>query len=127
MRQIFKSQRLENVEGVARLLNDHGIETHTESGRSYKGKHRGHFSYVDQQRAAQPSVWIVNSEDQTRARQLLREAGLIDSTRADGRQELPAPVRRSAITPIAMRIRMILLIVIAVMAGMTSARMVGWL
>ena len=127
MRQVFKSQRLETVEGVAQLLNDHGIETRTESGRSYKGKHRGHFSYVDQQRAAQPAVWIVNSEDQARARQLLREAGLIDSTRAEGRQDLPTPIRHSAITPLAMRIRMILLIVIAVMAGMTSARMVGWI
>lgn len=34
MRQVFSSARLENVEGVARLLNEQGIETYISQSRS---------------------------------------------------------------------------------------------
>jgi hypothetical protein len=36
-------------------------------------------------------VWVVKSEDQPRARQLLREAGLLDSTRGGGSDSFLAP------------------------------------
>lgn len=81
MRQVFSSQRLENVEGVAQLLRDAGIEVRVTDGRSYKGKRRSHFSYSERSSEPQPTVWVVKSEDQPRARQMLREAGLMDSTR----------------------------------------------
>ena len=52
------------------------------NGRSYKGGLRGDFSYRDDSRSEpNPAVWVVKSEDQPRAREILREAGLLDSTR----------------------------------------------
>ncbi|PIQ37452.1 MAG: pathogenicity-like protein [Lysobacterales bacterium CG17_big_fil_post_rev_8_21_14_2_50_64_11] len=83
MRQVFSSARLENVEGVARLLNEQGIETYISQSRSYKGNRRATFSYADSGRSDSsqwPAVWIVRAEDQPRARELLREAGLLTAT-----------------------------------------------
>ncbi|HWI24375.1 MAG TPA: pathogenicity-like protein, partial [Lysobacter sp.] len=37
MRQVFSSPRLENVEGIAKFLEEHGIEVRITQGRSYKG------------------------------------------------------------------------------------------
>jgi hypothetical protein len=117
MRQVFTSQRIETVEGVARLLNDAGIETAIRNGRSYQGKRGGQFSYTAPVPAnQQPSLWVRHAEDQTRAREILREAGLLDSTRPDQRGsyvfadsgEEPAPKRSWA-----WRIRLVLLALIA--------------
>lgn len=83
MRQVFTSLRLENVEAVAELLRAEGIEVKITDGRSYRGNRRSNFSYRDTGNAgAQPAVWIVRAEDQPRGRQLLREAGLLESSRA---------------------------------------------
>ena len=81
MRQVFSSARLENVESVSRLLEDAGIETRITHGRSFNKGIRGDFSYREQAGEKKPAVWIVRSEDQPRARQMLREAGLMDSSR----------------------------------------------
>ncbi len=81
MRQVFSSLRLENVEAVATLLRDAGIEVRITNGRSYKGKMRSRASYSDQS-AAKPAVWVVHSEDHSRARDILRDNGLLESTRA---------------------------------------------
>lgn len=81
MRQVFSSLRLENVEAVAQLLRDAGIEVRITNGRSYKGAMRSRASYSDQA-AARPAVWVVHSEDHTRARAILRDNGLLESTRA---------------------------------------------
>ena len=75
MRQVFTSQRLENVEGVAELLRAEGIEVRIANGRSYKGNRRGTFKYSAPATGAQPAVWVIRSEDQPRARAMLREAG----------------------------------------------------
>lgn len=83
MRKVFSSQRLENVEGVAKLLGDAGIEVRISDGRSYKGNRRGTFSYSDRGSAPTPAVWVVRSDQQVAARELLREAGLLDSTRLE--------------------------------------------
>jgi len=80
MRQVFSSLRLENVESVAKLLRDAGIEVRITNGRSYKGAMRSRASYSDQN-APKPAVWVVHSEDHTRARDILRENGLLESTR----------------------------------------------
>lgn len=82
MRQVFASPRMENVEGIAAFLQEHGIEVRITHGRSYKGGWGGRRSYRDSEGGPQPAVWVVKSEDQPHARQLLREAGLLDSTRA---------------------------------------------
>ena len=82
MRQVFTSLRVETVEGVARLLQDAGIEVHIANGRSYHSKRGSQFSFVEPMSVKQqPSLWVKKAEDQPRARELLREAGLLASTR----------------------------------------------
>ena len=82
MRQVFTSARLENVEAVADLLRAEGIEVKISNDRSYRGNRRSNFSYRERGDAAShPAVWIVRAEDQPRGRQLLRDAGLLDSSR----------------------------------------------
>ena len=119
MRQVFTSQRHENVEGVADLLRQHDIEVRIRNGRSYRGNRRGAFSYTERGGKPQPSVWVVRSEDQPRARALLREAGLLEDTRLPtvepGRPGAglpdPAAGRRRA-----MRIRLVLIALIIAIA-----------
>ncbi|GAB6195685.1 putative signal transducing protein [Lysobacter xanthus] len=81
MRQVFSSARLENVERVAALMRDAGIEVRITDGRSYKGGRRSTVSYRDSGESTRPALWVVRSEDSGRAREILREAGLLDSTR----------------------------------------------
>lgn len=82
MRQVFSSPRLENVERVAELLREAGIEVRITDGRSYKGNRRSAPSYSDRDgNAARPAVWVVRSDDRIRAREILRENGLLESTR----------------------------------------------
>ena len=57
MRQVFSSPRLENVERVAALLREAGIETRVTQARSYKGGLRGDFSYRDHVRT-DPAVTV---------------------------------------------------------------------
>lgn len=80
MRKVFTSARLENAERVARLLEDEGIEVRITNGRSYRGSIRGNFSYRGEG-TRMPEVWVIRSADQPRARAMLRDAGLMDSTR----------------------------------------------
>lgn len=95
MRQVFSSPRLENVERVAQMLEDAGIETRVTHGRSYKGTRRGEFSYRDHARESpMPAVWIVKSDDQIRGREILRDAGLIETTRTGSDSFLPASMHR---------------------------------
>lgn len=83
MRQVFTSPRLENVERVAALLQKHGVVTRITNGRTFKGSLRGNFSYRESaNKNPPPAVWVVRSEDQPKARELLREAGLLDSGRS---------------------------------------------
>ena len=83
MRQVFTSPRLENVERVAALLQEHGVVTRITNGRTFKGSLRGSFSYRESaNKNPPPAVWVVRSEDQPKARELLRDAGLLDSGRS---------------------------------------------
>lgn len=126
MRQVFTSQRLETVEGVARLMEDAGIAVHISNGRSYKGGMSGQFSFSDPKPARkQPALWIKHPADQPRAREILREAGLLDSTRPDQgsnyvfrESEDDAPRRGNW----SWRIRAALLLLIAMMAFLTLNR-----
>lgn len=84
MRQVFSSQRVETVEGVAKLLRETGIEVHISNGRSYQGKRTGQFSYRDKPNEKnQPAVWVVHANDQPAARGILRQARLLETTRSD--------------------------------------------
>ncbi len=120
MRQVFTSQRIETVEGVAKLLGDAGIEVAIRNGRSYQSKRGGQFSYTEPVAAnRQPSLWVRYAEDQPRAREILREAGLLDSTRADQRSNSAFAEQGEETTPRrpwAWRIRIALLVIIAAVA-----------
>lgn len=124
MRQVFSSPRLENVEGVARLLNEQGIETHISQSRSYRGNRRATFSYAESGHADSsewPAVWIVRAEDQPRARTLLREAGLLTATSKPS--YLPQveidPSRRANQPLSAAWVLRLRLLVLAAIAGLT--------
>ncbi|WP_133477468.1 DUF2007 domain-containing protein [Cognatilysobacter segetis] len=119
MRQVFSSARLENVERVADMLREAGIEVRITDGRSYKGARRTTVSYRDTGDTARPAVWIVHSEDATRAREILREAGLIDSTRPGAakltvRSEFGDDAARTPAQKRATRIKVALLIGIVI-------------
>lgn len=80
MRQVFSSARIENAEAVAAMLEAEGIEARVEHGRSFRSAIRGNFSYRSgADSGPRPTVWVIRSADQPRARQLLREAGLLDA------------------------------------------------
>lgn len=100
MRQVFTSPRLENVEAVAGLLREQGIEVRITNDRSYRGQRRSHFSYREREgdeAEPQSAVWIVNADEQPRARQLLRDAGLLDSSRDGTSSYLPLSALKDAI------------------------------
>lgn len=93
MRQLFSSARIENVEAVARMLEEAGIQVRISHGRSYRGAIRGNFSYREGTGGRpQPAVWVVRSDQQPEARRLLREAGLLQETTVRGESFLPSPV-----------------------------------
>lgn len=125
MRRVFSSPRIENVERVAKLLEDAGIHTRVTHGRSYRGGLRGNFSYREgADDKPVPAVWVVYSEDQPRARAMLREQGLLDSTRGDTGYQLPTfrseqPVsREDAGRKRAFRLKVGLLLAIAVVLAL---------
>lgn len=94
MRQVFTSPRLDNVEAVAKLLGDEGIEIKTSEGRGYKQFSRREFSYVEKNASAtQAAVWVIKPADYKRARELLHDIGLIDATPAPA--YVPAPLQFS--------------------------------
>lgn len=127
MRQVFTSLRVETVEGVAKLLEEAGIEVYLANGRSYHSKRGGQFSYAEPMKLKQqPSVWVKRAEDQPRAREILRAAGLLATTRPSqgeplvfaGSEAVDEPKKR----PLAWRIRIALLIAIAIAALVTVLR-----
>lgn len=130
MRQVFTSPRLANVEAVAQMLEDAGIATRITNDRSYRGNFDRGISYRarpggDSEQAA---VWVVRSEDQPRARAMLRDAGLLDSTRPDQQREslLPDHLRGTQSAASAKRgfsparLKVALLIAIAVVMAMAA-------
>ncbi|MEL1265274.1 pathogenicity-like protein [Pseudoxanthomonas putridarboris] len=125
MRQVFTSQRIETVEGVARLLTDAGIEVYISNGRSYHSKRGSQFSYTQPTpQSQQPALWIRHAEDQPRARELLRAAGLLETTRPGNGPSLTftRPVEEAPRRSWAWRIRLILLALIALAAAVMWMR-----
>ncbi|MEO6517889.1 MAG: pathogenicity-like protein [Pseudoxanthomonas sp.] len=127
MRQVYTSLRVETVEGVARLLEEAGIEVYLANGRSYHSKRGGQFSYAEPMKPKQqPSVWVKRAEDQPRARELLRSAGLLHSTRpGQGDPLVFAGATAAEDRPqrtLAWRIRAALLIAVAIAVLVTAMR-----
>ncbi|MEO7430949.1 MAG: hypothetical protein ABIR62_02770 [Dokdonella sp.] len=82
MRQIYTSPRLENIQRVVAVMAEQGIQTSVSNRSNYRGADWKRFSYTEKgDRDAWPQVSVVRSEDQTRARQILRDAGLEPATR----------------------------------------------
>ena len=132
MRQVFTSARLVNVEQVAQMLRDAGIEVKVTEGKSFnKGGFKGARSYVDTE-AKKPAVWVVKSDDQVRARELLRVQGLIDSTRGGAStyalpafHTLEAERNESPSAKRAFRIKMALITGIVIVLVVTLLRSFG--
>jgi hypothetical protein len=125
MRQVFSSPRLENAEAVADLLRAEDIEVRITNGRGYRSGIRGNFSYRDNSQAGPPpAVWVLRADQQPRARELLRDAGLLQSGRSPDDSFLPPNLQfgRDNISVVEKRqrsrLRYILLAAIAAMAGL---------
>ncbi|HRN63066.1 MAG TPA: hypothetical protein PK743_01775 [Luteimonas sp.] len=131
MRQVFSSARFENVQAVARLLEVEGIEVRIENGQHYRRSIRGNFSYREGVgNPVRAAVWVVRSDDQPRARQLLRVAGLLEASPANAASFLPTTGHAArAVSPVR-RARMVLgLIVVAAVAlalWLNQFRNPGW-
>jgi hypothetical protein len=128
MRQLFTSPRLENVEAVAKLLADAGIEHKVSGGRSYKAYSRRQFSYSEKQKNddEQAAVWIIKSDDYKRARELMHELGLLEATQAPS--YLPDALQfneKNAADPQSrmLKIRIALLFILVAVAGGMTLRM----
>ena len=119
MRQVFTSPRLVNVEGVAQLLRDAGVEIKVTEGRGYRQVSRREFSYVASQTKdeQQPAVWVINSDDYKRAREMLHAAGLIESTAAPSYLPETLQFKESAPANSQQRIFRIKLVLLVVLGG----------
>lgn len=131
MRQVFSSARIENVQAVAKLLADEGIEVRVEDGQRYRRSIRSGFSYRESGgNVSRATVWVVRSDDQPRARQLLHAAGLLEATPANPASFLPrsghaaraaSPTRRAR-----MGLGLILIAAVALALWLNQFRNPGW-
>jgi hypothetical protein len=119
MRQVFSSGRLENVEGVAQMLREAGIEVKVTGERGYRQVSRREFSYVGKQReqSEQPAVMVINSDDYKRARELLHGAGLLESTAPASYLPDSLQVKEAAPANTQQRIFRIKLVLLVVLGG----------
>lgn len=122
MRQVFTSVRLENVERVEKMLNDAGIDTKINQGRSWKSLSRREFSYSNKNHdpGQQPSLWVVKSDDFKQAREILHDAGLLEATRDASylpeHLQFDAPRNADPLAKVS-RLRMALLFIVALVAA----------
>jgi hypothetical protein len=125
MRQIYTSLRQENIDRVIALMTEHDIETSVTNRSNYKGGDWKRFSYTNRPDASSwPQVWVVNANDQTRARELLREAGIEPPVRyaeelAASREPLTGQAKHRAV---ASRSRMVTLCLVGVAVMLLSIR-----
>ncbi len=90
MRQVYASPRNENVERVEALLNGAGIATRVVNRDKLNRDRFQRFSYREPTNSKEwPGVQIVSAEDLPKARELLRAAGLMTSTRPDAEPPIP--------------------------------------
>jgi len=90
MRQVYASQRVENVDRVVALLEEAGITTRVVNRDKLNRDRFQRFSYGDAgDSRGWPAVQIVSAEDMPKARELLRAAGLMGSTRPDAQSPMP--------------------------------------
>ena len=90
MRQVYASPRSENVDRVEAMFNEAGIETRVRKRDKINRGRFQRFSYNEEGDSKDwPAVQVVFAEDMPRARELLRAAGLMGSTRPDAETPIP--------------------------------------
>jgi len=125
MRQIYTSPRNENVDRVVALLREAGIQTSVTNRSNYKGHDYKGASYsAKSARDDWAQVWVVHSDDQTRARALLREIGIEPPTRYA--EELEAS-RSKEHTPEQIRKRFVWRMRTLLLVGIALLLMFNWL
>ena len=131
MRQIYTTPRLENVEQVERLLEEAGIQTRVTDRTTWNRATKRDFSYAEKQHEAKwPALWVVEADDFTRARDLLREHGLALPTTRPSTEPTWAPrarevEERPAALNAARRARMIALVLAMAGAGLVALKLAG--
>ena len=122
MRQIYTSPRMENIDRVVALMAENGIATSIANRQTWQRADWKRFSYTAKaDRGAWPQVSVVRSEDQTRARQILRDAGLEPATRfADDLAQARGIGDPSAHRRLSMRLKLMALALIAGIAALIA-------
>jgi hypothetical protein len=125
MRQIYTSQRQENIDRVVALMSENAIETVVTNRSNWNRPSYQRFSYSEstENREAWPQVWISRADDYTRARELLLSLGIEPVIRhadelAAARGTSPAIKRRHT----EIRVRRIVLIAVVAAIAMVVLR-----
>ncbi|RAO77585.1 putative signal transducing protein [Dyella jiangningensis] len=116
MRQLYTSPRQDNIDRVAALLTEQGIECTIENRSNYNRPTYQRFSYSqrNENRDNWAQVWVTRADDYTRARALLKELGIEPVVRhgeelALARNPTPEGRRQSVAT----RVRRIVMLAMA--------------
>ncbi|MDR3445917.1 MULTISPECIES: hypothetical protein [Dyella] len=116
MRQLYTSPRQENIDRVAKLMADQGIEYTIENRSNYRRPSYQRFSYSQrhEDRDNWAQVWVTKADDYTRARAMLKELGIEPVVRhgeelALARNPTPEMQRKSVAT----RMRRIVMLAVA--------------
>jgi len=131
MRQVFTSPRFENVERVAQMLEDAGIQTKISNRPGFRHATKRDYSYTGKApEYTWSAVWVIKADDQPLARKMLREAGLWETERE--RNEAASLPSYTGIEPAppapqrtASRVRIALFVVTLILATYTTLRMAG--
>lgn len=125
MRQIYTSQRQENIDRVVALMSEHAIETKVANRSNWNRPTYQRFSYAERtdDREAWPQVWISRADDYPRARELLRSIGIEPVIRhadelAAARNPSPVHRRRDSVV----RVRRIVMIAVVAACAMVVLR-----
>ncbi len=130
MRHVFTSPRLENVEAVAKLLEEAGIPTQIVDAQNWNRATKRDYSYTDRTGGGYkwPSVAVVQTNDYGRARQVLKEAGVLLPTTRGPDLGNYTPAARTAPEPKlsgATKFRLALFALVVVAAAVQGLRHLG--
>ena len=132
MRQLYASPRVENIERLDAALKELGIQTRVTNRKSFLTG-TPHFGYSERNTESQwPAVWIVEADDYPKARQLLRDVGLLEAP-GDASYFREARSLREARTAevrapdhVAKRVRLVLFVVVFAVTILAVLRMTVW-
>lgn len=128
MRPIYTSPRHKNIDLVVALFAEHGIETTVSNRSVYNRPSYKSFSYgASEDRSRWPRVEVKRAADLTRARKLLREAGIEPLVRhaelleQERQVQSGAAKRRSTVS----RTRLLVMLAVAVAVVMLALKYMG--